>query len=108
MQGEFAGSAFDLRERHFTEQCNGIVIQFSPANGIEIAKDAVRFVIPAPPEVPCERPEAFLHGSDELIESSSLAYDGRHLSGGFHEHLNFFSAEITRLDRLNNKNTLEN
>ena len=42
------------------------------------------------------------------IQRSSLAHDRRNLGRRVHEHPDFVSAEIPRVDCLNNKNTLEN
>ena len=48
MQREFTGAAFQLGERHFRQQRNGIVIQRSPANRIQVAPPAEEVRAPAP------------------------------------------------------------
>src|SRR6266498_3301972 len=65
-------------------------------------------MIPTPPQIASQRPQALLQRGDEAIKSPSLTHDRGDLSGSLAEHSNFVGAENTRFDSLNNQNTLEN
>ena len=56
MQHQFGCAAFDFAELHLVQQRDGILIQFPPARGIQIAKQADAVVVPAPPDVTRQRP----------------------------------------------------
>ena len=75
--------------------------------GIEIAKEADAVVIPAPPEIAGERPEAFLGGRDEAVERARLADDGRHLVGRFGQHADLVVAKDARLLGLHDQHALQ-
>ncbi len=65
-------------------------------------------MIPAPPEIACERPQAFLQRSNEAIQCTSFADDGRDLRGRFGQHVNLIGAERPGFDGLDNEDALEN
>lgn len=107
VQHEFAGAPLDFLERHLLQQRNGIVVEFAEAHGIEIAEEADAIVIPTPPEVARERPEALLGGRDEAVEHARVAHHGRDLRGGFHQHADLFRFENAGLDGLDHEHALE-
>ena len=93
---QLAGATLDLRQRNLAQQRDRIVIELPPAHRIEVAEQARGVVVPTPPEIARERPEAFLGRSDEAIERAGFADDGRHLGGGFDQHAHFIFVERSR------------
>src|SRR4051794_39611196 len=108
MEHQFRGTPLDLCQRNFTEQRDRVLVQFSPACRIEIAKKTNAIVIPAPPKISRQRPQPFLRRSDKAIESTSFAYDGSHLVGSLYEHANFSLMKHARIFGLDHENTLKN
>src|SRR5580658_7266108 len=108
VQNQFRRAAFDLFQRNFAEHRNWILIQLPPAHGIQIAKKADAVVIPAPPQVARERPEALLRRSDEAVQSTRLADHGSDLVRSFYQHTDFRLAEDPRVFGLNDEHTLQN
>ena len=74
MEGQLGGALFDPGERHLVEEGNGIVAQLSPAAGVEVAKKGDGILVPAPPDVARDAPEAFLQGCNKAREGARLAY----------------------------------
>ena len=107
VQDEFRGAAFDFTEGNFTEQRDGILIQLAPANRIQIAKEADTVVVPAPPEIAGQGPEALLSGGDEAIEGAGFADHRRDFTGGVDQHANFIFAKDAAILGLNYQNTLQ-
>ena len=107
VQNQFGRAGFELGQREFGEQRNGILIQLAPAERIEIAEKADGVMVPAPPKVASQSPKALLRGSDEAIESAGFADDGCDLRGGLAEHVNFFFVKDARVDGLNDQNALQ-
>src|ERR1700722_16222579 len=64
MQNHLGRPALDPAQRHLTEQRDRVLIQLPPAGRIEVAKDADAIVVPAPPEIPRQRPKPFLNRSN--------------------------------------------
>ncbi len=64
-------------------------------------------MVPAPPDVPCQRPQAFLGGADEAIQCARLADHRRHLAGCFDESANLALAEDPWILGLNHQHTLQ-
>ena len=70
VQHELAGAAFDAGKRKFRASSDtGLWLSCAPAHRIEIAKQAGGVVVPAPPEIARQRPQAFLRGA---IKRSSV------------------------------------
>ena len=107
MQPQFLGAALQRRQGDLRKQPHGIVIEFPPARGIEGAEQAAGVLIPAPPQIARQGPEALLRGSDEAVEGARLADDRRNLRGGRRQHLDFVFAKGTRFDGLQDQNTLQ-
>ena len=57
-------------------------------SGVQITKKADAVVVPAPPEIVGEGPEAILRGSDEAVEGTGFADHRGDLVGGFDELAN--------------------
>src|SRR6202020_878550 len=94
--------------REFREQRNRILIQLSPSYRIQIAEQACRVMIPAPPEITSQTPKPFWGWSDEAIQRTGFVDHGRYLGRRLGEHLNFILAENSRLHSLNDQHTLQN
>ena len=107
VQDEFGGAALDLAERHFVEQRDGILVELAPADGIEVAKQIDAVVIPAPPDVARERPEALLCRGDETVEGAGFADNRGDLVGGIGEHADFVVAEDAGFLGLHHENALQ-
>ena len=74
---------------------------------IELAEQARRVVVPAPPEVLRERRQPLVRGRDELPERARLADDRRELRAGHRQHPHVVGAEGARLDRLHDEHALQ-
>ena len=107
VQDEFGGAPLDCFERDLCEESDWVVVELPPSEGIEIEEQIAGILIPAPPEISSQRPQAFLSGSNEAVESSRLADDGRHLCCGLREHANFVVEKRPRGHRLNDENALQ-
>ena len=94
-------------ERHLRQQRNRIVLELSPAGGIELAKEAGRIDVPTPPEISRERPELLLAGRDELVEAARLGDDRRHLRRRRRERLDLLLREDAGLAGLHDQDSLE-
>ena len=83
------------------------MIQFAPADRIEIAEQAGGIVVPAPPYVPRQRPQPLARRSDEEIQGAGFGDQLSHLRGRLHQALNLMIAEYARLDGLHDQNSLQ-
>ena len=108
VQHQLGGAALDLVERNFVEQGDGILIRLAPARRVEIAKEADAVVVPTPPEIARERPEALLRRGDEAVEGARLADDGRDLVGRLGQHADLSFAKDAGFFGLNDENALQN
>ena len=95
-------------QRNFREQRDRIVIELPPAQRVQIAEQAGGIVVPAPPQIARQGPQALLHRSDKAIERARLAHHRRDLRGGLGQHLNFVVVKNARVDRLHHQNALQN
>ncbi len=108
MQHQLSGAALNLTEGHLVEQSNWILIQLPPAGGIEVAKQVDTVVIPAPPHVLCQGPQALLCGCDKAVKRTSLADNRRNLLGQLRQHADFVIAEDPWLLGLHHQDALQN
>ena len=75
--------------------------------GLRSRNSADAVLIPTPPEVACQRPEALLRGADEAVEGAGLADDRRDFRGGFDQHADLVLAEGARVLGLHDEDTLQ-
>jgi hypothetical protein len=108
VQHQLCGAPLDSRQRNFRQQRNWIVITLPPRHGIQIAKQRDRIVIPAPPQVARQGPQALLHRSNEAIQASRFTYNWRHLRRRGYEHANFGLTKLAGLGRLHDQYALQN
>ena len=64
-------------------------------------------MVPTPPEIAGQRPEALLCGRDEAVEGAGFANDGGDLVGGFGQHADFIFAKDARFLGLDDENALQ-
>ena len=76
--------------------------------GLRSRKRLTRVLVPTPPEIAGERPQALLRGADEAVEGAGLADDGSDLAGGFDQHANLVLAEDARVLGLHDEDALQN
>jgi hypothetical protein len=108
VEDQLGGSALDFAQRHLVKKSDGVLIEFAPANGVQVAEEVDAVLIPAPPDVAGEGPKAFLGRSDKAIEGAGFADDGGDLIGGFSEHPYFVVAEDAGFLGLHDEDALEN
>ena len=85
----------------------GIVIELPPAHGIEVAEQTAGIVVPAPPQVARQRPQALLRRSDEAVQGARFADDRSHLGSGLAQHANFIFPKDTGRDGLHYQHALQ-
>src|SRR6516225_5662761 len=62
MQHQLARPLLKLLDRHVFQQRNRIVIEGSPADRIKFPKELSRLVVPTPPKIASQGPEALIGG----------------------------------------------
>src|SRR2546428_4892680 len=107
MQHELLCSPLNPVQRNFAQHQDRIVIQVLESRWIKIVKQTRRIVIPAPPQIPSQRPQSLERRSDESIERARFTHDGGHLGCRFYEHSNFIVMKYSRFLRLNHKDALQ-
>ena len=107
VQDEFGGAALQLFERDLAEQRDWVLVELAPAGGIKIAEEGDTVLVPAPPEVAREGPEALLCGADEAVQRARLADHRGDLAGGFDQHTNLVLAEGARVLGLHDEDALQ-
>src|SRR5882762_5725449 len=107
VENKVPGAPLNRRQRHLRQERYRIVVELPPAYRIELPEQAGGIVIPAPPQIARQRPEALLNGSDKTIERSSFAHHGRELGRRFHQHSDFILLKNSRHYGLNDQNTLQ-
>ena len=76
----------ELVDRDLLQQRDRVVVELAPQHRIELAEQAGRVVVPAPPEVLRQRAQPLVRRRDELPERARLADDRRELRAGRHQH----------------------
>src|SRR5208283_2121935 len=107
MQGELAGARLQSFERILIQQRDRTVIELTPAQGVDFAKQPGRIVIPAPPQITGQRPEPFLHRSNETVKGSGFAHNVRDPVRRLGEQTNFIFREDARLRGLDHQYALQ-
>jgi hypothetical protein len=83
------------------------VVARTPQHGIQIAKEAGAFVVPAPPEIARDSRQTLVHGCDELTNRPRLADDGGELGAGRCNLLYIPGAEGACFSRLHDEHALK-
>ena len=73
VQRQLRGPFLELVDRDLLQQGHGIVVERAPEDRIELAKEAGRVGVPAPPEILRERAQPLVRRGDELPERSRFA-----------------------------------
>ena len=107
VQGELRRPRFELRDRHLLQQQDGIVVALAPPQRVELAEQADRLFVPAPPQVLRQRQEALVHRGDEVADRARLAHDRRQLRARRRQHAEVVVAERPRLRRLHDQDALQ-
>ena len=107
MEGELRRPRLELRRRHLLQQQDGIVVALAPAQRVELAEQADRLFVPAPPQVLGQREEALMHRGDEVSDRARLAHDRRQLRARRRQHAEVVVAERPRLGRLHHQHALQ-
>src|SRR5271165_5542133 len=108
MQYQFRRAALDLFQGNLAKHRDRILIQLPPAHGIQIAKETDAVMVPAPPEIARERPEALLRRSNEAVQGARFADYRCDLVRRFHQHADLRLAKGARVFGLNNEDPLQN
>ena len=82
VQGQLRGALVDGRDRQLLQQRDRIVPETAPQAGIEVAEQAGRVLVPAPPQVAGQAAQALLRRRDELPLGAGQADDVRELVPG--------------------------
>ena len=98
---------FQLLDGDVLQQRRRVVAALAPERGIQLAEQARRVVVPAPPQVLRERGQALVRGRDHLAERARLADDRRQLPARHHQHPHLVVAEDARLARLHDQHALQ-
>ena len=107
VQRQLGDALFELFDGDLLQQRDGVVAALAPEDGIQLAEQARRVVVPAPPEVLRERRQPLMRGRDDLAERARLADDRRQLRARHHQHPHVVRAEDARLDRLHDQHALQ-
>ena len=107
VQRELRGPLLEFVDRDLLQQRHRIVVERPPQHGIELAEEAGRVRIPAPPQVLRERAEPLVRRRDELSERARLADDRRQLRAGHRQQPHVFGAEGAGVDRLDDEDALQ-
>ena len=82
VQRQLRGALVDGRDRQLLQQRDRIVPETAPQAGIEVAEQAGRVLVPAPPQVAGQAAQALLRRRDELALGAGQADDVRELVPG--------------------------
>ena len=107
VQDEFGGARLEFGERIFVQQRDRAVIELTPSQGVNIAEQAARIVIPAPPQIAGQRPQPLLSRRDETVERARFAHDVRYPVRRLGEQTNLILREDSRLQGLHHQNALQ-
>ena len=72
----------ELVDRNLLQQRDRVVVELAPQHRIELAEQARRVGVPAPPQVLRQRGQTLMRRRDELPERPRLADDRRQLRAG--------------------------
>ena len=106
-EDELPNTLLDHVERHLRQQRHGVPSEFTPADRIEVSKQAHAARIPAPPQIEGKRPETSLQRDHELITISDLLDDRPQLGRRRDERSNIVGRKGPLLDGLHNQHTVQ-
>ena len=107
VQHQFAGAPLDGRQLHLGQQSHRIVIEFAPADGVEVTEQTAGVMVPTPPQIAGQRPKPFLSRGDEAVQRAGFADYGSDLRRRLHHHVDFVVAKSPAFDRLHHQNALQ-
>ena len=107
VQAQLRDPRFQPLGREPLQQGDRVVRERAPLPRIEIAEQAGRLRVPAPPQVRRERRQAAMRGRQELAERARFADDGRHLRAGGRQQPHDVLAVGARLHRLQHQHALQ-
>ena len=108
VERQLGRALLDLVDRNLLQQRHRVVPELAPQHRIELAEQAGRVVVPAPPQILRERRQALVRRRDELPERPRLAHDRRQLrSGSRPASAPRRALKIARLDRLHDQHALQ-
>ncbi len=107
VQRQLRGPLLELVDRDLLEQRDGVVVERTPEDGIDLAKQAGRVRVPAPPEILRQGSQPLMGRRDELSERSRLGDDRRQLRPRHRQQAHVLGPEGPGLDRLNDEHALQ-
>ncbi len=107
VQRELRRPLFELVDGNLLKQGHRVVVERPPEHRIELAEEAGRVRVPAPPQVLRQSPQPLMRGRDELTERPRLGHDRRHLRPGHGQQPHVLGAEGPGLDRLDDEHALQ-
>src|SRR5579859_958272 len=105
---QFGRSSFQLRQGNFAQQSHRIMVQVTPPRRIQVQKKALRVMVPTPPQIARQRPQALLQWRNEAIQGARFAHHWRDLHRSLAQHAYFFCTEHASFHSLDDKDTLQN
>ena len=107
VQAQLRDARFQPLGRNRCSRAIGLCASARHCARIEIAEQAGRLRVPAPPQVRRERRQAAMRGRQELAERARFADDGRHLRAGGRQQPHDVLAVGARLHRLQHQHALQ-
>src|SRR5581483_1856418 len=108
VQHHFARAPFDAGKRDLAEKRDGVLVELPPARRVQFTEKARGVVVPAPPEITRESPQALLRRSNKSIQRARLTHDRSNLGRRLDKRTDLFFAENSRFDGLHHQYTLQN
>ena len=97
----------ELLDGDLLEQGDGVVVERAPEHRIDLAEQAGRVGVPAPPEILRQGAQPLVSRRDELSERSRFGDDRRQLRAGHRQQAHVLGPEGTGLDRLDDEHALQ-
>ena len=108
VQRQLRGPLLELVDRDLLQQGHRIVVERAPEDRIELAEEAGRIRVPAPPQVLRERAQPLMRRGDELPERPRFRDDRRQLRAGHGQQRRMSSAPNARgVDGLDDQHALQ-
>ncbi len=107
VQRELRRTLLEPVDRHLLEERHRVVAHLAPQNRVQLAEQAGRLVVPAPPQVLRDCAQTLLERGHNLPESPRLADNGRELGPRGDQHPHVGRLEHALLDRLHDQYSLE-
>ena len=107
VQHELRRALFQRVDGNLLEQRHRIVADLAPEHRVDVAEQADRGFVPAPPEIARERRQPLMRGRDELPQRARFADDRGELGAGGHQHADDVLGEDARFLRLHDQHALQ-